>query len=56
MFVKKSLLPISVAIISQAITTKMDILDNLTIMAWPNMVTDLVKSDFFANIRMNKDH
>ena len=24
-------------------------------MAWPNMVTDMVNSDFFANVKINVD-
>ena len=53
-FAKKSPLTISVAIIV-VITTKMAILANLAIMAWPNMVTDMVNIDFFANVKINVD-
>ena len=56
LFAKKSLYTVSVAILNEAIITKMAILANLAIMAWSNMATDMVNSDFFANIRINVDH
>ena len=55
LFAKKSLWTVSVAILNEAIITKMAILANLAIIAWPNMARDMVNSDFFANIRINVD-
>ena len=56
MLAKKSLLPISVAIISQAIMAKLAKMTILVVIAWLNMATDVVKSDFFVNRRINVDH
>ena len=39
-----------------AIMVKLAIIAILVVMAWLNMVTDIVNSDFFVKRRMNIDH
>ena len=55
MFAKKSLLTISVAILGQAIMAKLAKMTILVVIAWLNMATDMVKSDFFVNRRIKVD-